>query len=74
MIKGKIILVVVLYLILGIIAFFNFGLYGHLVAKVERKASVNETRWTKFGENIRKARSASQEPTQDSSPDQDSTD
>jgi hypothetical protein len=74
MIKGKIILVVVLYLILGVIAFFNFGLYGHLVAKVERKASVNETPWTKLGENIRKARSASQEPTQDSSPDQDSTD
>jgi hypothetical protein len=74
MIKGKIIFVVVLYLILGVIAFFNFGLYGHLVAKVERKATVNETPWKKLGENIKKARSASQETTQDSSPDPDSTD
>jgi hypothetical protein len=74
MIKGKIIFVVVLYLILGVIAFFNFGLYGHLVAKVERKPPVNETPWKKLGENIKKARSASQETTQDSSPDQDSTD
>jgi hypothetical protein len=82
MIKGKIIFVIVLYIALGVIAFFNFGLYGHLVAKVERKNTANEAPWKKFGENIRKARSASQEATQDPSqeatqdpsPDQDSTD
>jgi hypothetical protein len=74
MIKGKIIFVVVLYLILGVIAFFNFGLYGYLVARVERKATVNETPWKKLGENIKKARSASQDATQDSSSDQDSND
>jgi hypothetical protein len=82
MIKGKLIFVVVLYIALGVIAFFNFGLYGHLVAKIERKATVNETSWKKLGENIKKARSASQEAaldsppeaTQDPSLDQDSTD
>jgi hypothetical protein len=74
MIKGKIIFVVVLYLILGVIAFFNFGLYGYLVAKFERKATVNETPWKKLGENIKRARSASQEAIQDSSSDQDSSD
>jgi hypothetical protein len=74
MIKGKIIFVVVLYIALGVIAFFNFGIYGHLVAKVERKATANETPWKKLGENIKKARSASQEATQDASTDQDSTD
>jgi hypothetical protein len=74
MIKGKIIFVVVLYLILGVIAFFNFGLYDYLVAKVERKTMVNETPWKKLGETMKRARSASQDVTQDSSPDNDSSD
>ena len=67
MVKGKILLVIVLYIILGVIAFFNFGLYGYVLEKFERKPHVSETRWKKMGENIRKARSASQEETQDSS-------
>jgi len=40
MLKGKVLLVVALYIILGIIAFFNFGLYHYITGKPESKITV----------------------------------
>ncbi len=71
--KGKVILVIVLYITLGVIAFFNFGLCGYLLERFERKPTVKETRWKKLGENIRKVRSAPQEEDQKEPPTQDSS-
>jgi hypothetical protein len=65
MVRGKILLVIVLYIALGVIAFFNFGLCGYLLEKFERKPTVTETRWKKIGENIKKIRSGPQEEVQD---------
>ena len=65
MVRGKILLVIVLYIALGVIAFFNFGLCGYLLEKYGRKPTVSETRWKKIGENIKKVRSGPQEEVQD---------
>ena len=40
MVKAKILWVIALYIILGIIAFFNFGLYRYLTKKPEWKIKV----------------------------------
>jgi hypothetical protein len=40
MLKGKVLLVAALYIILGIIAFFNFGLYPYITGKPGWKITV----------------------------------
>ena len=40
MLKGKILLVISLYIILGVIAFFNFGLYHYITEKPKSKSAV----------------------------------
>ena len=42
MLKGKILLVLGLYIILGIIAFFNFGLYHYITEKPGWKITVRD--------------------------------
>lgn len=42
MLKGKILLVLALYIILGVIAFFNFGLYHYLTEKPKWKITVHD--------------------------------
>jgi hypothetical protein len=39
MLKGRILLVVALYIILGVIAFLNFGLYRYITEKPEWKST-----------------------------------
>jgi hypothetical protein len=42
MLKGKILLVLALYIILGVVAFFNFGLYHYITEKPEWKITVSD--------------------------------
>jgi hypothetical protein len=42
MLKGKILLMLALYIILGVVAFFNFGLYHYITHQVEWKSTVYE--------------------------------
>ena len=42
MLKGKLLLVLGLYIILGIIAFFNFGLYHYITEKPKWKITVSD--------------------------------
>jgi hypothetical protein len=52
MLKGRILLVVALYIILGVIAFFNFGFYHYLTDKVEWKSLGNNSAGKNFDESI----------------------
>ena len=52
MLKGKILLVVGLYIILGVIAFFNFGLYRYITEKSELKRTVYCDVWEDIDGNI----------------------
>jgi len=42
MLKGKVLLVVALYIILGVIAFFNFRLYHYITEKPGGKITVRD--------------------------------
>jgi hypothetical protein len=42
MLKGKILLVLALYIILGVIAFFNFGLRHYITEKPQWKITVRD--------------------------------
>jgi hypothetical protein len=53
MLKGKFLLVVALYIILGVIAFFNFGLYHYITKEPESKITVRYDAWEDLDENIR---------------------
>jgi hypothetical protein len=52
MLKGKVLLVVALYVILGVIAFFNFGLYHYIIEKPEWKSKVYNNPWDDLDGNI----------------------
>jgi len=52
MLKGKILLVLALYIILGVIAFFNFGLYHYISKKPEWKSTVYNEASGDFDKNI----------------------
>ncbi len=45
MLKGKILLVIGLYITLGVIAFFNFGMYRYITEKSELKGTVYCDTW-----------------------------
>ncbi len=50
--KGKILLVIALYIILGIIAFFNFGFHRYIFsAKIDSKKAVHIDYQESFNEN-----------------------
>jgi hypothetical protein len=52
MLKGKILLMLALYIVLGVIVLFNFGFYHHITESVQRKSMVNDAAWEDFDENI----------------------
>ena len=54
MLKGKILLVLGLYIILGIIAFFNFGLYHYITEKPKWKITVSDDAREDLDGNIQK--------------------
>jgi len=55
MVKWKILLTVALYIILGFIAYFNFGFHHLMVEKVGGKGTPNKSPWKKLEENIKKS-------------------
>lgn len=57
MMRGKILLVIALYLILGVIAFFNFGFHGYLSRLPGWKASPQEASWKKLSKDVKNIRS-----------------
>jgi len=54
MVKYKILLAVTLYIILGAIAYFNFGFHNLMVEKWLGKNTSNKSAWKKIEENIKK--------------------
>jgi len=54
MVKSKLLIAVVLYVILGVIAYFNFGFHNLMVEKWLRKNTVNKSAWRKLEENLKK--------------------
>jgi hypothetical protein len=52
MLKRKVLLVVALYIILGVIAFFNFGLYRYITGKPGLKITVRYDVREDFDGNI----------------------
>jgi hypothetical protein len=66
MLKGKILLMLALYIVLGFIAFFNFGLYHYLTQKVEWKSTVYEDGTEYFDENIQTPQTEATEESQSS--------
>jgi hypothetical protein len=63
MLKGKVLLMLALYIILGVIAFFNFGLYHYITQKPEWKSTVYDDGGEDFAENIQDPQTeATEEP------------
>lgn len=52
MLKGKILLVIGLYIILGVIGFFNFGLYHYITEKPKWKSAVYDEASQDFDKKI----------------------
>jgi len=65
MVKWKIIIAVSLYIILGVIAYFNFGFHHLMVGKVLGKRTSNISSWKNLEENIRNTQPQGSEETQD---------
>jgi hypothetical protein len=64
MLKGKILLMLALYIILGVIAFFNFGLYHYITQKVEWKSTVYDDGGEDFDENIQQPQTEAAQESQ----------
>ena len=71
--KGKIFLVIALYIILGIVAFFDFGFQNYLSELIGRRTPIPETAWRKLTENIN-AQTISPKESDDSLPGKDQGD
>ena len=54
MVKWKILLMVALYIILGFIAYFNFGFHHLMIDRVGGKNTPGKSAWKKLEENIKK--------------------
>jgi hypothetical protein len=67
--KGKILLVIALYAILGVIGFFNFGFHGYLSELVGWGNSTHEAAWKKLAEDMN-IRTVSLQESQDFLPGQ----
>ncbi len=53
MLKGKILLVIALYMILGVLAFVNFGVQGNLTQNVGEMGTVIEPGWRKVVNDLK---------------------
>jgi hypothetical protein len=69
MLKGKILLMIALYIILGVIAFFNFGLYHYTPHRVEWKSTIYDDAREDFDENIQAPQTEAAEESQAPPPD-----
>jgi hypothetical protein len=54
MLRWKIIIAVALYIILGLVAYFNFGFHHLMMERVGVKSTQNKSAWKKLEENIKK--------------------
>ena len=54
MVKYKTLIAETLYIILGAIAYFNFGFHNLMVEKWLGKNTVNKSAWRKLEENLKK--------------------
>jgi len=70
MVKYKILVVVTLYIILGAIAYFNFGFHNLMVEKWLGKNTPNKSAWRKLEENIKKTQAEIPPDFQDAPSDQ----
>jgi len=70
MVKWKLLIAVVLYIILGVIAYFNFGFHHLMFDKWAGKSKPNESAWKKLEENIKKAHTGDPHESQDTFSDQ----
>jgi len=64
MLRGKILLMLALYVVLGVIAFFNFGLYHYITHKVEWKGPVYEDGTEYFDGSIQNPQTQATEESQ----------
>ena len=67
MVKWKILIAVALYIILGFIAYFNFGFHHLMIEKIRGKNTVGSPAWKKLEENIKKTQTEVLKEFQDSS-------
>ena len=70
MVKYKTLIAVALYIILGAIAYFNFGFHNLMVEKWLGKNTPNKSAWKKLEENIKKTQAETPPESQDTSSDQ----
>jgi hypothetical protein len=70
MLKYKILVAAALYIILGAIAYFNFGFHNLMVEKWLGKSTSNKSAWKKLEENVKKTQTESPQEFQDASLDQ----
>ena len=54
MLRWKILIAVALYIILCVIAYFNFGFHHLMMERVGGKSTQNKSAWKKLEENIKK--------------------
>jgi hypothetical protein len=54
--RGKILLVIALYLILGVIGFFNFGVYDYLSERSGWRSSPQNSTWKRLSGDVRNLR------------------
>ncbi len=55
MVKYKILIAVALYIILGAIAYFNFGFHNLMLERWMGKSTPNKSAWKKLEENLKKS-------------------
>lgn len=70
MVKWKILLTVALYIILGAIAYFNFGFHHILIERFGEKSILNQPAWEQLEENIDNNQTETLQEFQDPSTDQ----
>ncbi len=51
MVKSKLFLLVILYVVFGLIAYFNFGFHHLLTESLRGKSTLNQPTWEKLGED-----------------------
>lgn len=70
MVKCKILIAVVLYIILGFIAYFNFGFHHLIIEKIGGKSTLSSPAWKKLEKNIKNTQTEVLKELQDSFSDQ----
>jgi len=70
MVKWKILIALALYIILGFIAYFNFGFHHLIIDKIRGKNTLSSPPWRRLEKNIKNRQTEVLKEFQDSSSDQ----